>query len=250
MQKKILSLIFVLFLLVCSLTLAGCKPSLSGKKIMFKTGDGFNIVGNLYDAHADKAVILTHMLNSNKESWHDFALQLKEKGYTVLAIDMRGHGESNIQNGQISLWRSFGPQEYNNMVLDVEAAMQVLELRGIAVNKIILGGASIGANVMLNTAGRNPGVGAVFLLSPGMDYKGISVANALNTTTAPVYILVSKGDTYSFQSSSAITKALRARNVSVQMDSYQSGTAHGTDQIAQYKDAADGIIKWLDGLGI
>ena len=68
-----------------------------------QTLDGFNIVGNLYETNSNKGIILLHMLNSDKESWHEFALTLQEEGYNVFAIDLRGHGKTSKPKGPYSI---------------------------------------------------------------------------------------------------------------------------------------------------
>ena len=47
------------------------------------------------------------MMPATKESWNEFSQKLREKGWHVLAIDFRGHGEStkeglNFENFSIN----------------------------------------------------------------------------------------------------------------------------------------------------
>jgi alpha-beta hydrolase superfamily lysophospholipase len=66
------------------------------EKVNFKTKDGVTIVGNYFKPRKEHApaFLLLHMMPATKESWNDFASHLQKEGFEVLAIDLRGHGES------------------------------------------------------------------------------------------------------------------------------------------------------------
>ncbi|NOY35680.1 MAG: alpha/beta fold hydrolase, partial [bacterium] len=66
------------------------------EQIKLKTDDGVEIAGDYYPASPTgaPAVVLTHMMPSTKESWREFAAGLNKAGFQCLAIDLRGHGES------------------------------------------------------------------------------------------------------------------------------------------------------------
>jgi len=70
-------------------------PTETSIKMQFAIYDGLTIVGTFYSAphRPAPAILLDHMLG-NKESGQPIAVQLQLAGYSVLAIDLRGHGES------------------------------------------------------------------------------------------------------------------------------------------------------------
>ncbi len=101
--------VFAFFSIIILLLASGCaqqtdlqnseniidNDELSGmQKTTFTTEDGIKISANYWPAKSENAVVLLHMLGRNKESWTSFAEKLKKAGFNVLAIDMRGHGES------------------------------------------------------------------------------------------------------------------------------------------------------------
>jgi pimeloyl-ACP methyl ester carboxylesterase len=62
--------------------------------ISLKTDDGAVVYADLYGA-GERAVVLVHGGQFNKESWAPQARILVEAGYRVMAIDLRGFGQSH-----------------------------------------------------------------------------------------------------------------------------------------------------------
>lgn len=175
------------------------------EKVAFKTSDGFTISGNLFRS-GKKSVIMLHQFTSDKSAYSSLAQKLKGKGYTALAIDLRGHGESLGQNGLRRQYSSFVEGDFRDMIRDVQAAKEFLESNGFSVDVVI--GASIGANTALNFAAQNQGIGKVILLSPGFNYKGIETETNAPTLEAKTLIAASRDDEYGFASSSALAREI------------------------------------------
>ena len=79
--------------------LAGAAPGwcLEPKVVTFATEDGVEIVADYYAPTGPAAapvVILLHMYRSDRAAWKPLMPALHEAGFAVLAIDMRGHGDS------------------------------------------------------------------------------------------------------------------------------------------------------------
>lgn len=120
----------------------------SNKSDMFlKTIDNKKIAANLYKVENPKGwLILIHMMPAAKESWKKFAEEMRESGYESLAIDLRGHGESE---GGPDGYQKFSDEEHQNGIYDLEAAWEFLKSAGAKPEKTALIGASIGANLAL-----------------------------------------------------------------------------------------------------
>lgn len=145
------------------------------KKMNFFTSDGVRIVGNFYEAaNPESAVLFLHMMPATKESWDHVALSLAEKRIASLAIDLRGHGES-VRKGNILLdYKQFSDKEHQGSKLDGEAALTLLqEKTDLPLSRIALVGASIGANLALQTLADHPDIKKGVALSPGLNYRGI-----------------------------------------------------------------------------
>jgi pimeloyl-ACP methyl ester carboxylesterase len=101
--------------------IAVCPALAAPAEISFPTQDGGVVYADLYGA-GDKAVILAHGGQFNKESWAPQAQILVDAGYRVLAIDFRGYGESH------------GPGDHDvlsaPLYLDVLAAVRYLHKNG------------------------------------------------------------------------------------------------------------------------
>ncbi len=148
-------------------------------KTTFKTTDGVDIVADYYSPRAggSKSTLLIHMMPADRSSWRDFAPKLQAQGYHVLALDLRGHGESVKQardDGRKTLnYKNFSDADHQASIRDVDAAVAFLEEKGVKRDSLVLIGASIGANLSLQYVAENPEVRQAVLLSPGLDYRGI-----------------------------------------------------------------------------
>ncbi len=144
----------------------------SNKSGMFlKTIDNKKIAANLYKVENPKGrLILAHSMPETKESWDEFAKKMQEFGYESLAIDLRGHGQS--ESGPAG-YKKFSDEEHQAGIHDLEAAWDYLRSSGANPKKTVLIGASIGANLALEFIAKNPDFKKAVFLSPGFDYRGI-----------------------------------------------------------------------------
>jgi alpha/beta superfamily hydrolase len=89
--------------------------------ISFPTSDGGEVFADLYGS-GERAVVLAHGGQFNKESWAPQAKELVAAGFEVLAINLRGYGKSH------------GPGDKDPMdaplFLDVLAAVRYLHAHG------------------------------------------------------------------------------------------------------------------------
>ncbi|OIO32461.1 MAG: hypothetical protein COZ49_03340 [Candidatus Yonathbacteria bacterium CG_4_10_14_3_um_filter_47_65] len=217
-----------------------------------ETQEGFNwrkIVGNYLPGTNDRAVILLHMMPATKESWNEFASKLNEAGYHVLAIDLWGHGESNEYKiddvGQVQYvdYRNFTDEQHQKSIADVEGARQFLVGKGISPENIIIGGASIGANLALQYLSMYPEAPAAFLLSPGLDYRGIKTDAfmPLIGDNQKVLLVAAEDDAYSF---TTVGTLKIIGDVAKTVETYNKG-GHATDLFNSHPELMDDIIMWL-----
>jgi pimeloyl-ACP methyl ester carboxylesterase len=86
--------------------------------------------------------LLVHGLASNAKLWDATALDLASGGHVVAAVDLRGHGESDKPDDGY---------DFGTLVSDIRKVVDQLELRNP-----ILAGQSMGANLVLDAAWRDP----------------------------------------------------------------------------------------------
>ncbi len=228
MKKFILVLILVFLVFI-----SACKTQtkdLEEMKNYLTTEDSVKIAYNFQKADSSKGVILIHMLGRDKSTWNNFISKLKD--YNVIAIDLRGHGSSDLN------YNSFSDSDYNNMIKDVKAAKLFLKEKGI--NQIAIIGASIGANTALNYAVTDSDIKTVVLLSPGLEYHGVKTSDSIKKLKVPVLIVVSQEDSYAYQSSVELNnKAISKKELKV-----YNNKGHGTNMFSG-TDLNKVILDWL-----
>jgi len=158
------------------------------------TNDGTKIAYDYFAGAGTKGVVLVHQLPSNRKSWAQLVPKLQEKRWHVIAIDYRGRGESG---GQLQ-----SAQDYQNIGLDVDAAIEFLASKGVG--SIAVVGASIGANHAILAGDRDVRVNAVVLLSPGIDYRGVKTDVAAAKFTKALFTAAAKDDAYAAESAQKI----------------------------------------------
>jgi len=152
----------------------GPNPS-SEQKVTINSPDGVRLVGTFYPAgnpHA-KALLLLHQWQSDRHSYDDFAKQMQGKGFAILSIDGRGFGESTRAADGMTVPAERTDAAVKAMLGDVGAAFDFLaKQQNVDAWRIGIVGASYGSSVALIYAADHPNVGAVALLSPGLNYFG------------------------------------------------------------------------------
>jgi pimeloyl-ACP methyl ester carboxylesterase len=118
-------------LLIVALLLSA--PTLAQTTVSFPTEDGGLVYADVY-GKGDRAVVLAHGGQFNKESWKKQAQTLAAAKFRVLALDFRGYGQSK------------GPGDSDLMdaplYLDVLAAVRYLRKTGATTVSVV--GASLG----------------------------------------------------------------------------------------------------------
>jgi len=108
------------------------------------TDDGHRLVYDLYGSSAAPLVLYLHGLLLDAELNRGIAQALAEQGYRVALLDLLGHG------------RSDKPTHASTYRIDSYADQVIALLDHLGVEKAVLGGISLGANVSLFTAAHHP----------------------------------------------------------------------------------------------
>lgn len=212
------------------------------KKVTIITKDGFSIVGNYYYKENSKfAGILVHMRPATKESWHPFALALKQEGFSVLAIDLRGHGESKISPKGYVSYKDFNEEEEKLSINDIEAASIFLEKEGFFKDKQFYIGASIGANLGFQFLSENPSLKAAVFLSPGSNYRGISLERFKKDNLDKKILVINALDD---QQAIEGSRLLKTWYPNITHWEYNNG-GHGTQLLENKQELTSKIINWL-----
>lgn len=218
------------------------KVSMQSERVELNTHDKIAIIGDYYPAKSSQGVLLLHMMPADRKSWAAFAGKLQKAGFTALAIDLRGHGESK---GGPDGYRSFSDAEHQASRLDVEAAAEFLKSKGVS--ELHLAGASIGANLSLQYLSEHPETRSAILLSPGLDYRGVVTTPAMGRLAPErgVYLVAAEDDGYSRDSVRELSKNMREDSRHV-LKIFESG-GHGTRLFEARPEFMDELVEWLKG---
>ena len=243
MKQIILGLlIFIISGVIIIFYLQKSKAKMEVQKISFITKDGVTIVANYYPNKSAKfAGILVHMRPKTKESFDDLAKFLQKEGYALLAIDLRGHGESTESvKGKLD-YNKFSEDEEKESINDLISASLFLEKEGYPKDRQFLIGASIGANLSFQFLSENPQVKAIVLLSPGLNYRGVILENFKKEGLGEKIFVISALDD---EPAYVAGRTLKSWYQDLNYLELPSG-GHGTNLFNSYPDLYEKILFWL-----
>ncbi|MCP4904614.1 MAG: alpha/beta hydrolase [bacterium] len=122
-------------------------------------------------------LVLLHGHGNEAHLWDDFVPSVAEH-YRVLAVDQRGHGDSD--------WDVEGRYDAETMADDLEALLD-----HFGIDRFVLIGFSMGGRVSMTFGGRHPErlAGLVLVdIAPELDARGIArIGNEMSEQRAPVF---------------------------------------------------------------
>ena len=228
--------------------------------VSFSSIDSVEVSALFGTAQADEllpVVILLHDLGGNKSDWlsaTDTYVALLERGYAVLAIDMRGHGQTPLPDARqvlelIDLELSF---------LDVHAALVWLQSQSkVDVSRIAVVGTGSGGNVAYVSSGRMPElIKTGVSLSPGLwgaaSLEPLVIGAGLEPF-APRSMLFMAGDQDQIQAGDVILSyAEFARSLEAQTAEpkdvrvFPDSADHGFALLDNVAEAQDLFFLWLE----
>ncbi|MDQ7033623.1 MAG: alpha/beta fold hydrolase [Anaerolineae bacterium] len=228
----------LLLLLILLLTF----PILAQDDMMMETvnlgaSDGLVLVGDMYRPDMDgeaAAVLLIHMLGSNRTTYAPLIPALLEAGYVVLNVDMRGHGETG------------GSQDWALAETDIQVWLDWLrEQENVSSDAVSIIGASIGGNLALIGCANDAQCLTSIALSPGIDYRGVMPESAVTEglSNRSALLVASHNDGFSADSVRQIF-ANATGNVSARL---YNGRAHGIQLFDnELESITTLILSWLD----
>ena len=128
------------------------------------------------------------------------------------------------------------------MLGDLNAGLAYLKGRGVT--EISCVGASIGANLCAQLGAQNPDIVNLVLLSPGLNYKGITSADALKAYgKRPVLIVAAEDDRFAPRSATAL------EGVAIGQVHYEllAEGGHGTKMLTRAPSLENTVMSWLAG---
>lgn len=204
MRKNVL-IAFIFFLIIClvpNYALSKPRTIVTKRKIELTTKDKFILCGDLYVANPKTnkpLVVALHSFSMTARSWADLAEELRQDGYNVLAMDLRGHGRS-IYNESLKLKSryKFTKKDWQKLPSDVVESINYVKSHYPFINcdEIIMIGADIGASAGI-IAGLNLSKepNKFVLISPMVNFKGLYIPLKLASyKETRFFVMLSKTD--------------------------------------------------------
>lgn len=173
-----------------------------GEQLVFEGLHGVGLVADRWEAADPRGtVLLLHGGGQTRHSWTRTARRLAAHGWSAIALDARGHGDSG--------WSPTGSYTLDDMVGDL---LQTVEALG---EPPVVIGASMGGRTALVAEGEHPGTTAGLVLvdiAPRLDPAGQARVRAFM-----------RGAPHGFSSLEEVTEAVRAYNPRRRMTSGLDG---------------------------
>ncbi|MEM6993542.1 MAG: alpha/beta fold hydrolase [Myxococcota bacterium] len=187
------------------------------------------------------AVVLIHQFGNDKSQWDGELAAFVARGYVTLAIDLRGHGESDPQDGAFNGLLT----DPDQAPLDVQAAIAHLA-NDAAVDSSRIGvvGTSIGANLAVVAASQDLGVAATVAISARLDPVE-SLLGGAAVSVGP--LLCFAGETDGGGDQAMTCSALEPLSSGPAMSVILPGTAaHGVAIVDMFPETFPAVLDFLD----
>ena len=211
--------------------------------VSFRTIDDVKISGDWRIVpDGNKAALLIHGRGSSHVGWESVREALEERGWSTLAIDLRGHGESEGPPPDKS--RRFDRfDDYHSMLFDVSAAMDFLK-KEVSGGKFAIIGSSIGANLAIGYAADHFEVKAAVLLSPGINYYGLRGDDYFYQYHRPLAIFTAKDD-HTYDQAQKLLKVPGIAKDKLWYQEYETG-GHGREILRNHPESIPQLADWLE----
>jgi dienelactone hydrolase len=186
------------------------------------------------------AMLLVHQCNQNRQMWGFIAEQLVASGVHVLALDLRGFGDS----GGTGMRGEGGfPAFMKASTGDVDLAYDYLARQtGVIASRIAAGGASCGAMLTADLAARKPVTALMLLSGPPSDN---AIANIAGSADLAVFAAAATEDPITVGVAERLEGAVEGSPNPNSMAKIYAGTEHGLPMFAKNADLEPTLIGWL-----
>lgn len=210
--------------------------------ITLATTDGIRLAADWYAVPQPRGwALLLHMMPATKDSYAGLAGALAERGIASLAFDQRGHGGSD---GGPKGYEAFTDAQQQAKRLDVDAGIAYLGGQGMVPERLVVVGASIGANLALQYLAEHPDVPAAVLLSPGMDYRGVFLAPLAAHIAPHQRVLLAAGGSDDAYSTETVAELAEMFDDRVTLRTF-TRAGHGTTMLEREPEFLREIVQWI-----
>jgi dienelactone hydrolase len=236
----IIAVFAALWLCASSLTFAQGAP---GRTVRFKTSDGWNIAGTLYEPKVPANRLAPAVVMLPEPGWVDRTIYdsylssgLQAKGFFALNIDLRGSGSSL----GAKVLEEFSAEEMKAIQLDLKATIEFLAtVPGVDASRIAIVGAGASSEYAILEAAENSRVQGVVLLSGTL--SGAAKNYLKQDHSVPVLGLAGKED------KASVSGMAEAYGLSSNRSSdLLIAVGHGAVMFSHTKGLEENVIEWLE----
>lgn len=181
--------------------------------------DGYYTSGDLRMHYLDwgnegaTPLVLLHHISSHAHTWDAFAMSMASR-YRVIALDMRGHGDS--------AWAGEGNYTTEHYASDVGALIDHLRLR-----KVVFLGGSTGGRVALVSAAQHPDTTAALIMEDVGAVRPLAISQGFATRVA--------GGDPQFDTVEEWARSLQGQNTRTPPEYFRLVARHGTRRLPNGK---------------
>lgn len=215
--------------------LCGWRPvGAAGRVVSVPLADGRSLTGLLVEAaiRPAPAVVLVPMLGRSRDDWQSVAQRLADANVHALAIDLPAMTLPD-DAAALTAWHE-----------GVRSAVAFLANRpdDVRSGSIGIAGASLGASLAVLAAAGDPGVRALALVSPSLEYRGLRIESPLGVYGArPALLIASVQDPYAARS----VRTLARDETGSRQVQWSTVPAHGTLLLARDAALVDILVDWF-----
>lgn len=161
---------------------AKAKPASSATKVELESEDKRKLAASFWGPKDQKgaapAAVLVHDAGSDRSTLAELGERLWKQGFAVVAVDLRGHGESlGTDKGWDALPEEERARAWTFALRDVKAAADwITEQPGVHGSNLSLLGDRAGATLVTRYAQRDENVRCLVLLEPKEETLGFNLA--------------------------------------------------------------------------
>lgn len=227
-------------------TASDCAPAggeLVREDVVLQAADGLQIAATVArpaEGECLPGVLLVHQFTMSRAQWDDVLPPLVDAGFVALAIDLRGHGDSDPQPGPFNDLLT----DPDQAPLDVAAGLQWLsEHEAVDPDRLGVVGTSIGANLSV-VALHEGRVRAAVPVSPRLDPILSLAGMPAALMVSDVFCLAADGDGGGAQAQTCTDLVAQATG-EARLEIIEGSSAHGVAIIDGFPEVVPEIITWL-----